>query len=36
MGVSPATARKALFDGVLTAGTITKTGERRGTKYFPA
>ncbi len=35
MGVSPATARKTL-DGMVTAGTIKKTGERRGTKYFPA
>lgn len=35
MGVSPATARKAL-DGMIEAGTIKRTGEKRGTKYFPA
>ena len=35
LGVSPATARSTL-EAMVEAGTIKRTGERRGTKYFPA
>ena len=35
IGASPATARKVL-DAMVEAGTIKRTGERRGTKYLPA
>lgn len=35
LGTSPATARKALEE-LVSAGTIKRTGEKRGTKYLPA
>jgi predicted HTH transcriptional regulator len=34
LGVSAATARKYL-DGLISAGSIKRTGEKRGTKYVP-
>jgi DNA-binding Lrp family transcriptional regulator len=35
IGTSAATARKAL-EAMIEAGTIKRTGEKRGTRYLPA